>query len=160
ETSPHAGLGREPLDPEHAVVAVGLHVGAPDEAVAEQEGQHVVAVHALVLALVDLDHVVEAEQAPEERAGPGEVVERAEEGGSGAAAEPGPRGDDDGRPSVVALDTPDEAVADKRVDVRPHFARAAAEGAVLGDTRLGQRPAALDGAVREPAVEAGARRGG
>ena len=59
---PARGVKRNPSTP---CGPVGLQVGAPDEPVAEQQGQDVVAVHALVLALVDLDHVVEAEQAPE-----------------------------------------------------------------------------------------------
>src|SRR5579872_1807756 len=59
------GLGCEGADAEHALGAVGLHVGAAEEAVARQQGQHVVAVDAFGLALVHLDHVPEPEQALE-----------------------------------------------------------------------------------------------
>ena len=72
-------LRREPPHAQDALGTVGLQVGATEEAVAGQERQHVVAVDALVLALVDLDHVAEAEHALEERPVPDEVVERADE---------------------------------------------------------------------------------
>ena len=66
---------------QHALGAVGLEVGAADEPVAGEQRQHVVAVRALVLALVDLDHVAEAEEPLEEWAVPEQVVEGAEEHG-------------------------------------------------------------------------------
>jgi hypothetical protein len=55
---------------------VVLEVGAADEAVLPEQREHVVAVDPLGLALVDLDHVAEAEDALEERPVPDEVVER------------------------------------------------------------------------------------
>ncbi len=72
-------LGGEAADPQHALGAVGLQVGPAEEAVAGEQRQDVVAVHPLVLALVDLDHVPEAEQPLEQRPVPDEVVERADE---------------------------------------------------------------------------------
>src|SRR5262249_28950820 len=134
--------------------AVGLQVGAADETVAEEEGQHVVAEDPLRLAFVHLDQVVEAEEAAKEGAVPDEVVERAEEHGRArVAVELGLCRDDDLRAAVVQLDARDEAVADERVDVRASLARAAAEAAVLRDSRLRQRSAALDRAEREAAME-------
>ena len=61
---------------QHAGRAVGLQVGAADQAVAAQEREHVVAVPPLVGRLVDLDHVAEAEEPLGERAIPDQVVER------------------------------------------------------------------------------------
>jgi len=66
---------------QHALRAVGLEVGAAHDPVAGKQGQHVVAVDALVLALVDLDRVVEPEEPLQERPVPDQVVERAEEDG-------------------------------------------------------------------------------
>ncbi len=97
-----------------------------------------------MLALVDLDQVVEAEEAAQERPVPHQVVERAEEHGGGrGAVELGAGRDDDRRPAVVDLDALERPVGDERVDVRPDRARAAVEAAVLGDPGLGQRAAAL-----------------
>ena len=56
--------------------AVGLEVDPRDEPVAEQERQHVVAVHALGRRHVDLDPVAEAEQPLDARALPDQRVER------------------------------------------------------------------------------------
>jgi hypothetical protein len=53
-----------------------LQVGAADEPIAAQEREHVIAVDALVLALVDLDHVAKAEDALEVAPVPQQVVER------------------------------------------------------------------------------------
>ena len=72
-----ARLGGEPPDAQHAFGAVGLQVGAAEEPVAGEQRQDVVAEDALVLALVDLDQVLEAEQPLEQRPVPDEVVERA-----------------------------------------------------------------------------------
>ncbi len=76
----HPRLGMEAPHVEDALRAVRLEVGAADDPVAGEQGQHVVAVRALVLALVDLDHVAEAEEPLEQRPVPDEVVERAERG--------------------------------------------------------------------------------
>src|SRR5262245_23129136 len=67
ELAPDLRLRGEAADLEGAANAVCLQVGAAGEAVADQERQDVVAVHPLVLALVHLDQMVEAEQTPEER---------------------------------------------------------------------------------------------
>src|SRR5512146_2285790 len=105
QASPHARLRREPPDPQDALAAVGLQVGPADEAVADEERQHVVAVHALVLAFVDLDQVVEAEEAADERTVPHQVVEGGEEDGRGRrAVELGPGRDVDGSAAVVDLE--------------------------------------------------------
>ena len=99
------GSGVKRLDLQHAAGAVGLQVGAADEPVAEEQRQDVVAVDALVLALVHLDQVVEAEQPPEERPVPHQVVERAEEHRrSGGAVDLGAGGDEHRRPAVVDRD--------------------------------------------------------
>src|SRR6478736_808669 len=64
----HPRLGVEAPHEEHAFGAVGLEVGAADEAVAGEQREHVIAVLALVLALVDLDHMAEAEEPLQQRA--------------------------------------------------------------------------------------------
>src|SRR5579862_402168 len=155
----HGGLPCEALDLQHAARTVGLQVGAADEAVADEERQDIVAVDALGLALVDLDHVLEAEEAAQERAIPDEVVERTDEDGHGRrSVELRSGGDDDRWAAIVDLDAPDEAVAHERLDVRPDFARAAADAAVLGDPGFRQRAPRVHRAQREAATELGARR--
>ena len=75
----------------HARRTVGLEVDTPDELAVEQERQHVVAVDPLRLRGVDLDAVVEAEQALGAFAEPHQRVERAEQGPArrpGAASTP------------------------------------------------------------------------
>ena len=103
-TSPRTpGSRREAADAQDALGTVGLQIGAPDEAVAGEQRQDVVAVHALVLALVHLDHVPEAEHALEQRPVPDEVVERADEHRRrGSAAELG-AGDVERRAAVAGL---------------------------------------------------------
>src|SRR5215203_6077458 len=86
EAPADARLGRELLDPEGALAAVGLEVGAADEAVSDEQWEDVVAVEPLRLALVDLDHVHEPEEPCEEWAVPHQVVERAQENRSGGSA--------------------------------------------------------------------------
>src|SRR3954452_6153442 len=76
ELAAHSGLGREALDLQHAVPPFGLEVGAPHEAVAHEQRQDVVAVHALVRPLVDLDQVLEAKEAAKEGTVPHQAVER------------------------------------------------------------------------------------
>src|SRR3954454_3675452 len=149
EPAAHARLRREPLDLQHAASAVGLEIGPPDEAVADEERQHVVAVHALVRALVDLDQVLEAEEAAKKAAVPHQVVERRDEnGGRRSAVERRVRHDEDRRAAVVELDAAQAALAYERLDVRPDALRAAGEAAVLGDPGPGQRAAAFDGPQR------------
>ena len=70
--------------------AIGLEVDPPDQAVAEQERQHVVAVHPLLLGHVDLDPVVEAEQVLGPRPLPDHGVEGAQQrAGVHLARQPG-----------------------------------------------------------------------
>ena len=126
----------------------------PSEAVADEQRQHVVAEDALVLALVDLDQVVEAEERGAGTADPtsGCRTGRGGRGGRGAV-ELGAGGDHDRRPAVVDLDALEPAGRDEGVDVRPDRARAAVEAAVLGDPGLGQGAAPVDGAERVAAPE-------
>src|SRR4051794_30806505 len=79
EPAANLRLRREPPDPQHALRSVRLEIRAPNDPVVEQEREDVVAVDTLVLALVDLDHVLEAEHARHERAVPHQVVERAQQ---------------------------------------------------------------------------------
>ena len=57
-----AGLGERALDEQRAALAVGLEIDPGDQLLAEQERQHVVAVHPLGGRGVDLDAVAKAEQ--------------------------------------------------------------------------------------------------
>src|SRR5688572_28323348 len=75
----HARLPRPAPDEELARVTIGLQVGARDDAVAHEERERVVAEPALRLRLVDLDDVVEAQDAARERAVPQQVLERRQE---------------------------------------------------------------------------------
>ncbi len=75
-----AVLGPRRLHDQPAVLAVGLEVDPADDLVAEQERQHVVAVHPLVRGRVDLDAVVEVEQLLAALAQPHDRVEGAQEG--------------------------------------------------------------------------------
>ena len=84
----------------------------------QTNGQHVVAVPPLVLLLVDLDQVVEAEHAPGERPVPEKVVERGEEHPRRRLrrVEVGAGGDDDRCAAVLDRDPLEDAVGDERVD--------------------------------------------
>ena len=73
------GSGVNRRDPQHTLGPIGLQVGAAEEPVTREQREDVVPVGALVLALVDLDHVPEAEEALEQRPVPHEVVEGAHE---------------------------------------------------------------------------------
>ena len=120
----------ERLHAQHALGAVVLQVGAADEPVAPEQRQDVVAVDALVLALVDLDHVPEAEDALEERPVPDEVVERGEqERRRQRAARLGVRGDEHRRLAVLDLEPAQLPLRDERVRVRPDACGAAASAA-------------------------------
>src|SRR5919108_2687244 len=68
----HAALDVKAAHAQDARAAVGLEIGPADEPAPEEEGQHVVTERALVLALVDLDHVAESEQPLGERPVPEE----------------------------------------------------------------------------------------
>src|SRR5215217_447774 len=96
EAAADARLGRELPDPEDALAAVGLQVGAADEPVSDEQREDVIAVDPLRLALVDLDHVHEPEEPREEWPVPHQVVERTQENGAGGSAvEFGAGGHDD-----------------------------------------------------------------
>src|SRR5262245_43075643 len=69
----------ERLHHERSLGALGLEVGAADDAVSPDERQDVVAELPLVRALVHLDQVVELEDATRERPVPEEVVEGGDE---------------------------------------------------------------------------------
>src|SRR5262249_31311254 len=121
---PHEKLPRRPIR---------LQVGTADEPISIQERQHVVAVDALVLAFVDLDHMAEAEDPLEERAIPEHVVERREQYGAGghAAVEIGIGGNYHGGATIVDRDAPYQSVRDEPVDVRLDPASSAVETAML-----------------------------
>lgn len=74
------GLGEGAADVEDACLTVAFEVDAGDQAVAEEEGEDVVAVDALGRRDVDLYPVVEVEEALGAVALPNEGVERGEEG--------------------------------------------------------------------------------
>ena len=88
--------------------AVGLQVGAADEAVAAAgTGARSSRRCALVRRLVDLDHVAEAEEPLGNEAIPDQVVERGEQDGRRVAAGLGARDHVEGAPAVLDL-VPDE----------------------------------------------------
>ena len=153
EVAADAGLGMERLDAEDALGAVVLQVGAADEAVAPQQRQHVVAVHALVLALVDLDHVPEAEHALEVGAVPDEVVEgREEHRGRQRATRLDVGRDEHGRLAVRDLEPAQLAGLDERVGVRADARGAARQPPHLGDRALGERAARLARRAASPSA--------
>ena len=76
---------------EPRILAVGLGVEAPDELAVVEDRQRVVAMGALMPRSVDLDPVVEAEQAPGALAVPQERVERREQGRPARRLTPPPR---------------------------------------------------------------------
>src|SRR5205823_2103136 len=69
-------------DPQDAGLAIELRFDAPDQLVAEQDREHVIAPPALPLGNIDLPDVVEIEQAPEEVAIPHQGIQRRQEGRS------------------------------------------------------------------------------
>ena len=73
-------LPPQPDDPEHARLSVVPRLDAPDQPVAEQDRQHVVAPASLGLGDVDLPDVVEVPQSAEQLAVPDEGIERGQEG--------------------------------------------------------------------------------
>src|SRR5579862_2916762 len=68
----------ELADPQDALRPVGLDVGAAEEPVAGEQREDVVAIDPLVLALVDLDQMLEPEQPHQQGPVPDQVVERRE----------------------------------------------------------------------------------
>ena len=112
----------------------------------QRKRQHVVAVPPLVLLLVDLDQVVEAEHATGERPVPEEVVEGREEHRRRRPRriERGSGRDDDGRAAILDRDSLEDAVRDEGVEHGTDPGDAAAQPPVLDDARLGQRAARGD----------------
>ncbi len=70
------------LDAQEAGLAVGLEVHAGGDGLAQQQGQHIIAVLALVGRSVDLQPDAAAEQALGPLPAPDEVVEGREQGGA------------------------------------------------------------------------------
>ena len=139
--------------------SVVLEVGAADEPVFPEQREHVVAVDPLGLALVDLDHVAEAEDALEERPVPDEVVERREEQrGRHASVRLDVGGHEHGRLAVLDLEPAELALGDERVGMRPDARGAAAQAPHLRDGGVRERAARADAAQRRPADELVARR--
>ena len=141
----HSRLEMECLHTQHALLPVGLQVGAPDQAVTVEEREHVIPVDPLRLTFVDLDHVPEPEDTLDEGPVPEQVVERAEQhaAGRGLAVEHGVDRHDDRCAAVRDGHAPNEPVRGQAVDDRSHPAGAAREAAVLGDPRVGERAPAL-----------------
>ena len=164
DVAAHARLRREPPDAQHARGAVGLQVGTTDEAVTGEERQHVVTVRALVLALVDLDDVPEAEQPLEQRPVPDEVVERADERRRRRrAVELLARQDVERRAAVVDLDLAQPALRDERVEVRLQAracrpSSASARGSRPPSARRARRPRAATARQRLGLATASAHR--
>ncbi len=159
--SPHAVLAVEGLDDELAARAFRLQVGAADDPVAPEERQHVVPVPALRRRLVDLDEVVEAEDAACEGPIPEQVLEGREEKcatrGRSVALRSG--GDEDRRSAVVHVEPLEQAVCDERVDGRLDSRSPSPEAPVLDDPALGEGAACLDGAQRQRPQPLGLRGG-
>ena len=138
---PNAVLSVEGLDDELAAAALRLQVGPAGDPVAPEEREDVVAVPALVLALVDLDQVVEAEDPARERSVPEQVVEGGEEDAADGA------GRSSSTPAATRTGAPPSSTSsrsrlvglDQCVDVRPDPGDAASEPPVLDDARLGER---------------------
>src|SRR6266581_2000475 len=129
-----AWLGMERLDLERALGSIVLEVGTADEPVLLEEREHVVAVDPLVLALVDLDHVAEAEDALEERPVPDEIVERREKQcGRDAAVRLHVGRYEHGRLAVVDVELAELALGDERLGVRPDPRGPAAQAPHLRD---------------------------
>ena len=145
----------ERLHAQHALGALVLQVGAADEAVAAEQRQHVVAVDALVLALVDLDHVLEAERCASRNARSQSRLSNGERSSAGGTAPPGstPAGTSTGALPSSTVEPAQRAFGDERVGMRPDARGAAAQPPHLGDRRLGERAARLDAAQRRPAHE-------
>jgi hypothetical protein len=132
--------------------AIGLEVGPADETVADEEWENVVAVRPLVLALVDLDHVPEAEDAFEQRPVPHDVVERRDEDGWGGGAVELLLGIDvERRAAVVDMHLAEQALVDEREQVVVQPGLAALQAPVLAHRSLGQGAACADREEREGA---------
>ncbi len=116
------------MDQEPTALAVGLEVEPRHKSVAEQEGQDIVAVLPLVRRRIDLDPVVETEEAEGAGPLPYEWVERGEKRSGGQASrqtgvavqkrEPTPAGD---------LDRPQDTCFDEDLDCRFGLFRAETE---------------------------------
>lgn len=108
------------LDDERAA-PLGLQIGAPDDPIAPDEGEHLVAVATLRCKLVHLDHVIEAEHARREPVAPKQVVERRlEDGDTGPwTVQLDARLNDDRRTAVLDGEPLELPFSDEGVDVRP-----------------------------------------
>ncbi len=158
----HARLGVVGKDAQHALAAVAADVQPGDDAVAQQERQHVVAVAPLRRRLVDLDQVLEAEHAGRERPVPQQVVEgRQQHGGRGRPGRLRAGRDQHGWAAVGHLQPLQHPVRHERVDVRPDPGGTAAQAVVLDHAVFGQHAAGAHGPRHERAQElvlAGRRR--
>ncbi len=147
-----ARLEVERADPQRVAGPVGLEIGPPDEPVADEQRQDVVAVLPLVTRLVDLDDVAEAEEALGERPVPQQVVERREQHRAARlTVEPGVGGHEHVGAVVFDPEPAQGAVRDERVDVRPQAGNAAPQPVVLLHARFGERASTAHGADDEPA---------
>ena len=152
----HPRLGVVGQHAQHARAAVAADVQPGDDAVAQQERQHVVAVAPLRRRLVDLDQVLEAEHAGRERPVPQQVVEgRQQHRGRGRAGRLRAGRDQHGRAAVGHLEPLQRPVRHQRVDVRPDPGGAAAQAVVLDHAVFGQHAAGAHRA--QPRVRAGTR---
>ena len=117
----------------------------------QRSGQDVVPVRPLVSGLVDLDHVLEAENTTHECAIPEQVVERREQHGGGRARRVELRagGNEHVGPALVGAQPLDLAVIDECVDRRPYAGDTAPQAPVLDHSGLGQHAARSDGAQGE-----------
>src|SRR5437016_12060001 len=129
----------EGLDAEHAFGAIVLQVRPTDQTVTAKQREHVVPVDPLVLALVDLDHVAEAEEALEERAVPEQVVEGGEEqGGRQPSAGLVAGRQEYGNLAVRNLDLAQLSFGDQGVCVRAYARDSSGQPPHLRDGRLGE----------------------
>ena len=136
---------------QRAGLPVGLEVDPRDQPVAEQERQHVVAVHPLLGRDVDLDPVVEAEEVLGPPPEPDQRVERHEQGAGVDPRAAGGRRGAGSRAAVPPLDLDGEQLAgvDQRGDrglrvVRTEPEVVAQAGLARDPVRPGRDPGQLD----------------
>ena len=110
-----------------------------------EQRQHVVAVHPLVLALVDLDQVLKAEQPLQERPVPDEIVEGGEQHRRRRRpVQLGGREDVERSAAVVDRQLAKPPLGDEGGEVAVQARSAALQPPVLPDRRLGQRTSRPD----------------
>jgi hypothetical protein len=125
---------------------------ATGDSVAGEQRQHVVAVLALVLTLVDLDHVAKAEEPLEQWPVPDEVVERAQQNRRrGGAVQLRLGIDVERRAAVVGVHFAQQSLVHQREHVMVKTGTAALEPPVLADRRFRQRAAGAHREERERA---------